>query len=173
MPTHLLVVPHHDWSTNKNFRITHWATFIFHFIGSIFQELITIGTVSSPCYDVTCWCISTLITFWLCICHQTTINIVTRKTSFLIGYKNLGACCSETFWQLNNLPSSHIKLFHITGVGRTRMQLAKVVIVSALILAVCAEGMPEGKSCVLKMQLLNFLKLLFAILKLFAVIFDK
>ena len=53
------------------------------------------------------------------------------------------------------------------------MQLAKVVIVSALILAVCAEGMPEGKSCVLKMQLLNFLKLLFAILKLFAVIFDK
>ena len=31
------------------------------------------------------------------------------------------------------------------------MQLAKVVIVSALVLAVCAEGMPEGKSCVLKM----------------------
>ena len=30
------------------------------------------------------------------------------------------------------------------------MQLAKVVIASALILAACAEGLPEGKSCVLK-----------------------
>ena len=30
------------------------------------------------------------------------------------------------------------------------MQLAKVVIVSTLILATCAEGLPEGKSYVLK-----------------------
>ena len=30
------------------------------------------------------------------------------------------------------------------------MQLAKVVIASALVLAACAEGLPEGKSCVLK-----------------------
>ena len=30
------------------------------------------------------------------------------------------------------------------------MQLAKVVISSILVLAVCAEGLPEGKGCVLK-----------------------
>ena len=30
------------------------------------------------------------------------------------------------------------------------MQLAKVVITSALVLAACVEGLPEGKSCVLK-----------------------
>ena len=30
------------------------------------------------------------------------------------------------------------------------MQLAKVVIASALVLARCAEGLPEGKGCVLK-----------------------
>ena len=30
------------------------------------------------------------------------------------------------------------------------MQLAKVVIASALVIAVCAEGLPEGKDCVLK-----------------------
>ena len=30
------------------------------------------------------------------------------------------------------------------------MQRAKVVIVSVLVLAVCAEGLPEGKHCVLK-----------------------
>ena len=33
------------------------------------------------------------------------------------------------------------------------MQLAKVVITSALVLAVCAEGLPEGKHCVLKCTL--------------------
>ena len=33
------------------------------------------------------------------------------------------------------------------------MQLAKVVITSALVLAVCAEGLPEGKDCVLKFTL--------------------
>ena len=30
------------------------------------------------------------------------------------------------------------------------MKLAKVVIASALVLAACAEGLPEGKGCVLK-----------------------
>ena len=30
------------------------------------------------------------------------------------------------------------------------MQLAKVVITSALIIAVCAEELPKGKDCVLK-----------------------
>ena len=30
------------------------------------------------------------------------------------------------------------------------MQLAKVVITSVLVLAACTEGLPEGKSCVLK-----------------------
>ena len=30
------------------------------------------------------------------------------------------------------------------------MQLAKVVIASVLVFAACAEGMPEGKHCVLK-----------------------
>ena len=33
------------------------------------------------------------------------------------------------------------------------MQLAKVVITSALVLAACVEGLPEGKSCVLKCTL--------------------
>ena len=48
------------------------------------------------------------------------------------------------------LQSSHIHLFHSTGAGRTRMQLAKVVIASVLVLAGCAEGLPEGKGCVLE-----------------------
>ena len=48
------------------------------------------------------------------------------------------------------------------------MQLAKVVIASILILAVCVEGLLEGKGCVLK-YVKNFLKLLSATLKLFAV----
>ena len=30
------------------------------------------------------------------------------------------------------------------------MQLAEVMIASALVLAACAEGLPEGKDCVLK-----------------------
>ena len=30
------------------------------------------------------------------------------------------------------------------------MQLAKVMITSAMVLAACAEGLPEGKGCVLK-----------------------
>ena len=30
------------------------------------------------------------------------------------------------------------------------MQLAKVVITSALVLVACAEGLPKGKDCVLK-----------------------
>ena len=30
------------------------------------------------------------------------------------------------------------------------MQLAKVVIASVLVYAVCAEGLPEGKGCVFK-----------------------
>ena len=33
------------------------------------------------------------------------------------------------------------------------MQLAKVVIASVLVLVACVEGMPEGKSCVLKCTL--------------------
>ena len=33
------------------------------------------------------------------------------------------------------------------------MQLAKVVITSALILVACAEGLPEGKDCMLKCTL--------------------
>ena len=39
---------------------------------------------------------------------------------------------------------SHTKLLHSTGTGITRMQLAKVVIASALVLATCAKGLPEG-----------------------------
>ena len=42
------------------------------------------------------------------------------------------------------LQLSHIKLFHSTGAGITRMQLAKAVIASALVLAACAEGLREG-----------------------------
>ena len=30
------------------------------------------------------------------------------------------------------------------------MQLVKVVIASALVLVACAEGLPEGKDCILK-----------------------
>ena len=41
---------------------------------------------------------------------------------------------------------SHVKLFHSTGAGITRMQLAKVVVItSALVLAACTEGLPGGK----------------------------
>ena len=41
-----------------------------------------------------------------------------------------------------------------------RMQLAKVMITSVLVLAACAEGLPEGRDCVLKcISDLNFLKL--------------
>ena len=32
------------------------------------------------------------------------------------------------------------------------MQLAKVVIVSVLILAACAQGLPEGNECVLRCE---------------------
>ena len=45
---------------------------------------------------------------------------------------------------------SHIKLFHSTGAGVKGMQLAKVVITSALDIAARAEGLPEGEDCVLK-----------------------
>ena len=40
---------------------------------------------------------------------------------------------------------SHIKLYHSTGAGITRMQPAKVVIASVLIFAARSEGLPEGK----------------------------
>ena len=49
-----------------------------------------------------------------------------------------------------NLQLSHIKLFHSTGAGVTRMQLVKVVITSVLVFAACAEGLCKGKGCVLK-----------------------
>ena len=42
---------------------------------------------------------------------------------------------------------SHI---NSTSAGSTRMQLAKVMIASVLVLAACAEGLPEGKTYVLK-----------------------
>ena len=46
---------------------------------------------------------------------------------------------------------SHIKLFHSTSTGVTRMQLAKVVVIAnALFFAACSEGLPGGKDCVLK-----------------------
>ena len=48
---------------------------------------------------------------------------------------------------IHKLQLSHIKLFHSTDAEITRMQLAKVVITSALVLAACAEGLPEGKDC--------------------------
>ena len=39
------------------------------------------------------------------------------------------------------------------------MQLAKLVITSALVLGACAEGLPEGKGCALKcIQDLKFLQ---------------
>ena len=42
----------------------------------------------------------------------------------------------------------YIKLIHSGGAGITGMQLTKVLITSVLVLAVCAEGLPEGKNCV-------------------------
>ena len=36
------------------------------------------------------------------------------------------------------------------------MQLAKVVIASVLVLAACAEGLPDGKDCVLTYSRQNF-----------------
>ena len=44
---------------------------------------------------------------------------------------------------------SYIKLVHSTSAGLTRMQLAKVVITSTLVLVACVEGLPEGKDYVL------------------------
>ena len=35
-----------------------------------------------------------------------------------------------------------------TGARRTRMQLTKVVITSALVIAACAEGLHDSKGCV-------------------------
>ena len=49
------------------------------------------------------------------------------------------------------------------------MQLTKVVIASTLVLAVCAEGLPEGKDCLLKY--VSNVKLPQTILNLFAVQF--
>ena len=66
-------------------------------------------------------------------------------------------------------------LIHSTGAGITRMQLAKVVITIVLVLAACAEGLPEGNFCVWKclceMLLFPVLDILIAILKLFIVQF--
>ena len=67
-----------------------------------------------------------------------------------IHCKNHSTYYSLTFLQLPELQSSHIELFHSTGAGVTRMQLAKVVIASVLVIAVCAEGLPEGSDCLLK-----------------------
>ena len=55
-----------------------------------------------------------------------------------------------TVAQVAQVAVSHIKLFHRTGAERSRMQLAKVVITSTLIIAACVDRLPEGKSCVLK-----------------------
>ena len=41
-----------------------------------------------------------------------------------------------------------------TGAGITRMRLTKVVITSALVIAVCAEGLPDSKGCVMKLPVL-------------------
>ena len=60
---------------------------------------------------------------------------MTIKISALVAHNILTAAQIAVF---------HIKLFHSTGTGISRMQLAKVVIASALVLAVCAEGLPEG-----------------------------
>ena len=45
---------------------------------------------------------------------------------------------------------SYQTIFHSTGAGKTRMQQAMVLITFALVFAVCAKGLPEGKDCVLK-----------------------
>ena len=46
-----------------------------------------------------------------------------------------------------------------TSAGVTRMQEAKVVIASVLILTACAEGLLQGKGCVLKsISVMKFLK---------------
>ena len=63
-------------------------------------------------------------------------------------------------------------LIHSTGAGITRMQLAKVVITIVLVLAACAEGLPEGNFCVWKCLCeMPVLDILIAILKLFIVQF--
>ena len=66
---------------------------------------------------------------------------------FSIDYKNHCTCLTSDSCTIR---SCYIKLFHSTGARITTMQLAKVVITSALVLAACAEGLPEGKDCVLK-----------------------
>ena len=58
----------------------------------------------------------------------------------------MSALAAQTFWQLHKL---HWQISNSTSAGVTRMQVAKVVIASVLILTVCAR-LPEGKDCVLK-----------------------
>ena len=47
-------------------------------------------------------------------------------------------------------------LFHSTGVVIATMQLAKVVIVSALVLVACVEVLPEGKLCVEGYKIISY-----------------
>ena len=65
---------------------------------------------------------------------------------FPLAIKSLHLLLTDilTVAQVAVVPYQHIKLFHRIGAGRTRMQLAKVMITSALVLAVCAEGLPKG-----------------------------
>ena len=92
------------------------------------------------CYELTHW---QSTNHCACAVNTTMNNIPQLKTSSDVastGYKNHCTCCSLTLWQLHKLQLSHIKLFHSTGAGRTRMKLAKVVIACALVFAACAEG---------------------------------
>ena len=71
------------------------------------------------------------------------INLLHDVVWFSIGYKNHCACltsdsCTSCSWLISNYSTA-------TGAGITRMQLATVVITSALVFATCAEGLPEGK----------------------------
>ena len=80
--------------------------------------------------------------------YSTTQKSIHDVAWFSTGYKSLHLFTD--ILTVAQVAVSHIKLFHSTSAGVTRMQLAKVVITSVLVLAACAEGLPEGKSCVLK-----------------------
>ena len=101
------------------------------------------GWTITVCDDVISWHIDrTPTTVWI-VFNSSKIWHDVAST----GYKNHYTCCSLTVWQLHKLQLSHIKLFYSTGVGRTRLQLAKVVVASVWVQDV-QKGFLKVNACV-------------------------
>ena len=102
----------------------HWS---YHIHTNCYSKNTNNGCTITVCDDVISWHIDRIsTTVW---CQQLKIWYDVASTD----YKNLCTCCSLTFCTVSQVAVSHIKLFHSTGAGRTRMQLAKVVIASDLV----------------------------------------